>query len=100
MDSSFYVTVFNNSSMKFYPDNTILAFTVQLAHEIDLAGARWEVSLCEFSYPPPKVGTQKPHALLYDTNALIHCELIATQFVKSRQDSLFKNIYSPYGLLQ
>jgi len=68
MGSSFYVTLFSNSSMKAYPDITI-SFTVQLAHEIDLAGAGWEVAICEFSCPPPKVGTQKPHAVFYDTNA-------------------------------
>jgi hypothetical protein len=49
MGSSFYVTLFSNASKKAYPDNTTSAFTVHLAHEIDLAGDSWEVTLCLFS---------------------------------------------------
>jgi len=49
--NSFYDTLFSNSSMKAYPNNTIATFAVQLAHEIDLVVDRWEVTLCEFSYP-------------------------------------------------
>jgi hypothetical protein len=67
--------------MKDHLDHTISAFTVQLAHEIDLAADSWEVALCEFSCPPPKVGTHKPHAVFYDTNALIYYDLIDLQFV-------------------
>ena len=81
MGSSFYVTLFSNSSTKAYTDNMISAFTVQLAHEIDLGTDSWEMVLCDFSCLPPKVGTQKPHAVFYDTNALIYCDLIALQFV-------------------
>jgi len=81
MGYSFYVTLFSNSSMKAYPDNRISVFTVQLATEIDLAGASWMVALSEFSCPPFKIGTQKPHAVFYDKNALIYCDLIAPQFV-------------------
>ena len=81
MGSSFYVKLFSNSSMKTYPDNTISSYTVQLAHEIDLAADSWEVALCEFSCPPPKVVSQKPHAVFYNTNGLIYCDLIAPQFV-------------------
>ena len=81
MGCSFYVTLFSNSSIKAYPDYTISAFTVQLAHEIDLDTDSWKMVLCEYSCPPPKVGTQKPHVVFYDTNALIYCDLIAPQFV-------------------
>jgi hypothetical protein len=63
--------------MKAYPANTTSSFTVQLALEIDLASDSWEVALCEFSFPPPKEDSQKPPAVLYDTNALIYCDLIA-----------------------
>ena len=77
MISIFYVTLFSNSSMKDYPDNKISTFTVPLAHEIDPGGSNWKMAHCEFSCPPSKVGTQKPHAVFYDTNALIYCDLIA-----------------------
>ena len=49
---SFYMTLFSNSSMKAYPNNSITAFTVQLGHEILLSGNDvWEVAICEFSCP-------------------------------------------------
>ena len=67
--------------MKAYPDKRFSAFTVQMAHEIDRSTNSWEMALCDFSCPPPKVSTQKPHAVFYDTNALIYCDLIAPQFV-------------------
>ena len=86
MGSSFYVTLFSNSYMKYHPDNTISAFTVQLAHEIDLTDASCEVALCEFSCQPFKVGSQKPHAVFYDTNALIYCDLRVPQFVSHCKD--------------
>jgi hypothetical protein len=41
---SFYTTLFSNSSMKAYLNNTIDAFTVQLAHVIDQDTDRWEVA--------------------------------------------------------
>jgi hypothetical protein len=66
--------------MKAYPD-TFSALTVQLPHEIHLGTDSWEMALCEFSCPTPKVGTQKPYAVFYDKNALIYCDLIAPQFV-------------------
>jgi len=49
MGFSFYVTLFSNSTMKAYPDNTISAFTVQMTHEIHLDTESWEVALYEFS---------------------------------------------------
>jgi len=39
--NSFYVNLFRNSSMRIYPDNTIAAFTVRLAHNIDIKQYRW-----------------------------------------------------------
>ena len=83
--------------MKAYPDNTISAFTVQLAHEIDLAADSWEVALCELC-PPPKAGTQKPHAIFYDTNALIYYDLITPQFISDPKVRSLKT-FIPLALL-
>ena len=94
MDSSFNVTLFSNSSMKAYPDKTISAFMVQLAHEIDLGTYSWELALCEFSCPPPNVGTLKHHSVFYDTNALIYCDLITPQFVSHSKVRCLR-IYNP-----
>ena len=92
MGSNFYVTLFSNSCIKNYPDNTFSAFAVQFSHEIDKGTNSWEDKLCDFSCPLPKVGNLKPHAVFYDTNALIYCDLL--------EGSLIKDIYSPYGILQ
>ena len=81
--------------MKAYPANTISSFTVQLAHEIDLVGDSWELALCEFSCPPPKVDSQKPHAVFYDTNALIYCDLIAPQFVSHSKVRCLRTFIPP-----
>ena len=59
MVSSFYVTLFSNSSMKAYADNTISAFTVQLARDIDLGTDSCEVAICEFSCLSPNIGNLK-----------------------------------------
>ena len=48
--SSFYVTLPSNSSLKDYPDNTLSAFRVKLAHTVVLEGD-WEVGLVEIHYP-------------------------------------------------
>ena len=50
--------------MKAYPNNTIAAFTVQLAYAIDLGVDRWEVEVCEFSFPPSSAGTIKSHVFI------------------------------------
>ena len=74
---SFYVTLISNSYTKAYPNSTIDAFTVQLAHEINLGTDRWEVAIYEFSCPPPSFGNIKPHVVVGDTNALIYCDLLS-----------------------
>ena len=61
---------------------------------------RWEIALCELWCPPPKVGTQKPHAVFYDTNPLIYWDFIAPRFLSHSKFRCLKDIYSPYGLLK
>ena len=46
----FYLTLPSNSSLQFYPQNTVTQFTTQLAHHLDLQG-QWEVGLAELQYP-------------------------------------------------
>ena len=46
----FYLTLPSNSSLKYYPDNTLTQFTTQLAQPIKLQG-QWEVGLAEIQYP-------------------------------------------------
>lgn len=46
----FYLTLPSNSSLQFYPQNTVTQFTTQLAHPLDLQG-HWEVGLAELQYP-------------------------------------------------
>ena len=74
-----YVTLFSNSFMIIYSKNKTTCFTVQLTHEIVLDTDRWKVGRCDFSGPPPEVGTLKPKLLFGDTHALIYCTLINRQ---------------------
>ena len=46
----FYLTLPSNSSMNYYPDNTLAHYTTALAQDVDLSG-RWEVGLSEIQYP-------------------------------------------------
>ena len=50
MATQFYLTLPSNSSMKYFPDNTVANFKVKLAETIELTGD-WEVALSEFNYP-------------------------------------------------
>jgi len=78
----FYVTLFSNASTDLYPDHTIARFTTELAQPIELGSSdRWEVGVCEFTYPPNNVGVFKPTLLVGDTTGLIYCDLISPQYV-------------------
>ena len=46
----FYTTLPSDSSMKYYPDDTVACFTTKLPKEISLDG-KWEVGLSEISFP-------------------------------------------------
>ena len=48
--SELYLTLPSDSSMEYFPDNTVTEFHVKLPHTIDLPG-EWEVVLAEISYP-------------------------------------------------
>lgn len=46
----FYVTLPSNSSMSYYPQNTLTHYHTKLPHALDLKG-EWEVGLAELLYP-------------------------------------------------
>jgi len=48
--SRFHLTLPSNSSVDYYPENTVARFTTKLPNNIDLDG-EWEVSLSEISVP-------------------------------------------------
>ena len=47
---SFYLTLPSNSSLEYFPDNTLTHFITKLPRTIDLDGG-WEVGLAEIQYP-------------------------------------------------
>jgi hypothetical protein len=95
LPKQFYVTVFSNASQKFYPDNTLATFTTHFAQPISLDPAeRWEVGVCELSFPPPQVGNFRS-LLVGDTNVLIYCSLIALQFVGGNLVRCFRTFITP-----
>jgi len=97
---NFYVTLFSNSSMKAYPNNLIVAFAVQLAHEIVLSGKdAWEVALCDFCCPPPKRGTIAAHVVNGTPNAMVYCNLICPQLVRSKKVRCLRTFIHLVGIL-
>ena len=79
---NFYVTLFSNASTNLYPANTIGAFTVELPRPIELGpNDKWEVGLCEISYPPNQVGTLKSVNVVGDTTVLVYTDFISAQYV-------------------
>ena len=50
MATQFYLTLPSNSSMEYFPGNTVANFKVKLAESIQLTGD-WEVALSKFNYP-------------------------------------------------
>ena len=54
----FYLTLPSNSSLNFYPSNTLTHYTTVLAQDVDLNG-QWEVGLSEIQYPRSWQNIQK-----------------------------------------
>jgi hypothetical protein len=82
MCDSYYVTLFSNVSKDIYKSNMLSAFTNQLAQTIELHPSdKWEVGLCEFTCPPPNVGTFKTAVVVGESCGLIYCNLISPKFV-------------------
>jgi hypothetical protein len=78
MCDRFYVTLFSNISNDIYKSNTLAAFKTLLAQDIELHPSdRWEVSLCEFTFSPPHVGTLKKVLVVGETCGLIYCNLVS-----------------------
>jgi hypothetical protein len=95
----FYVTLFSNASQKPYNSNTLKAFRVHAAQQIDLGLTdKWEVGVCELTCHPPRTGTFRGISVVCETNALIFCDLI-TQQLMGIQYVLFSYVYSPFDIL-
>lgn len=47
----FYLTLPSNSSMNFFPKNTLSTYKTKLAKELELQNGQWEVGLSEIQYP-------------------------------------------------
>ena len=62
--SSFYLTLPSNSSMDFYPNNTLANYTTKLPQLFDLNG-EWEVGLSEIQYPISWYNVSKHEAKMF-----------------------------------
>jgi len=90
------VTLLSNTSKNLRPDNTIAAFTAELARPVELSSSEnWEVGVCEFSYPPNIVGTFKQKTVVGDTTGLIYCDLISPQYVGRALDRSMRTFIYP-----
>jgi len=96
-----YVTLFRNASKEVFPDNSLTAFTIHLAHPINLGSASdWEFGLAEIFYKAPN--RQILQGAVFDVvssiNVLIYCDLITPQFVGSDNVRLLRTIICPTQL--
>jgi len=96
-----YVTLFSNASKEVFPDNSLTAFTIHLAHPINLGSASdWEFGLAEIFYKAPN--RQILQGAVFDVvssiNVLIYCDLITPQFVGSDNVRLLRTIICPTQL--
>jgi hypothetical protein len=72
----FFLTLFSNVSQNLYPENTVGAFTNELAQSIEFdPNDQWKVGLCEFSCSRNFAGGSE--------NAIIYCDVIPAQVVGS-----------------
>jgi hypothetical protein len=95
-DNSFYVTLLSNGSQILYPDNTVGAFTTELARPIELDPEfRWQVSLCEFSCPAALAVEGSGSG---DFIGLIYCDLISPPPVGSSLARCLRSFTYVYGL--
>ena len=70
MATQFYLTLPSNSSMAYFPNNTVANFRVKLAETIDLHG-QWEVAFVGFHYPHtwPTIKKGVQQTFLYNLGA-------------------------------
>jgi len=75
----FYVTLFSNGAQSVYPNNTLAAFTIPLAQQVNLGSNEdWEVGITEFTYPSSDAGTYTySFKVIGDVNMMIYCDLIS-----------------------
>ena len=74
--------LFSTASQHIYPDYTYYDFVVELAQTIDLVNNdQWEIGLCEYACPPPKLGAHQAFDIVGQFRALMYCNLVAPQFV-------------------
>jgi len=91
----FCITLFINASQDIYPDNKIVALTIQLAQPIRLDPFEmWEVGVCELSFSACQL-------LADNTDVLVYRDLIAPQLIGTTMVRFLRtvNIFMPedYG---
>ena len=91
------MTLFSNGSKEVFPENTLTAFTIQLAQSVDLGLSDWEVGLAELSYkaPHPKLFKGKCVDVHSSESALVYCNLIAPQMVGTERVRVLRTVHCP-----
>ena len=78
----FYATICSSALQSLYLDDSIVAFTVELAQPIELGPSDiWEVRLCELSYHPNHVGVFKTSSVIGGNTIFIYTVVISQQYV-------------------
>ena len=79
----FYVTLFSNSSIEIYKENTLAAFTIKLAIKLLNYTENWEVGICEVTFPPRLLGTGVAMTTVGNSHVLVYCNEISPQYIGS-----------------
>ena len=97
----FYVTMYSNAPKEVFPDNSLTAFTIHLAHPINLGSASdWEVGLAEVPYKAPNRQILQGTVVDFVSSikVLFYCDLITPHFVGSDNVRLLRTIICPTQL--
>lgn len=91
--SRFYLTLPSNSSMEYYPENTVARYTTKLNSQIELEGD-WEVGLTEISIPSEVANVVEGHCYynIYLSNVLVR-KIVLKQKHYERMRNIIRDLH-------
>lgn len=93
--TDFYMTLFSNSSMDFYKENTTSTFTVQLPRTMTLNG-EWRVALSEIHYPYSFLNVQKGQNQIKIKSVVVTQDVL--NYIKSEDSVSAESIESKFDV--
>ena len=78
----FYLTLPSNSSINYFPNNTLTHYTTKLLKIMDLDGA-WEIGLAEIQYPHSWYNVKNNEVWLKESELQKHLVLLPDEYYSS-----------------